>query len=246
MEQGQYKIKGIVINSIDYKDKDKLVTIYSLELGKVVATLRGVKNKNAKLKFAGQLFCFADFILVKRGKYFVITSAEQIESFYDITTNYNNFLIGQAVVEIVNQVMQEKMINESLFIDILKTLKQLSYDENADNKTLIKFLLTILDLSGYKLNFDKCTVCNMPLKSPTYFNYDDGFITCKSCHGVNFTELNNKVFTSLKLINNSFIDKLSSIKIDETTQKDILDILNRNYQLRFSRKNKIISEYILA
>ena len=44
------KIKGIVISSIDYKDKDKLITIFSLEKGLITAKLTGVKNPKAKMK----------------------------------------------------------------------------------------------------------------------------------------------------------------------------------------------------
>ena len=41
----QIKFTGIVLKSVDYKEKDKLLTIFSLELGKITATLKGVKQE---------------------------------------------------------------------------------------------------------------------------------------------------------------------------------------------------------
>ena len=45
----EIKTKGIVIKSVDYKDSDKLVTIFSAERGLIKARVRGVKKDKAKL-----------------------------------------------------------------------------------------------------------------------------------------------------------------------------------------------------
>ena len=42
----ELKTKGIVIKAIDYKDSDKLVTIFSPDLGLIRARARGVKKNN--------------------------------------------------------------------------------------------------------------------------------------------------------------------------------------------------------
>ena len=47
----ELKVTGIVLGNIDYKENDKLVTIYSLELGVINAQLRGVKQAKSKLQF---------------------------------------------------------------------------------------------------------------------------------------------------------------------------------------------------
>ena len=63
------KVKGVVLGSVNTKEKDKIVTIFSLEQGKMSLSMRGVRGDKAKMKFAKELFCFADFIfeeLVKK------------------------------------------------------------------------------------------------------------------------------------------------------------------------------------
>ena len=66
----EIKIKGIVISSKDFKEYDKIITIYSLEKGIVYAKLTGVKKPKAKLKTVKEVFCFAEFILVSKNSDF--------------------------------------------------------------------------------------------------------------------------------------------------------------------------------
>ena len=78
----EFKIKGIVIKSIDYKDSDKIVTIFSAELGIIHARARGVKKLKAKLAFATQPFAFCEFMLIAKGGFYSIINANlEIHSF---------------------------------------------------------------------------------------------------------------------------------------------------------------------
>ena len=43
------KVRAIVLGGIDYKEKDKLINLFTLEHGIVSVVFRGVKASNAKL-----------------------------------------------------------------------------------------------------------------------------------------------------------------------------------------------------
>ena len=57
------KIKAVVIKGNNVKEKDKNILLFSLEEGKIWATLKGVRGEKAKMKYAKEPFCFGDFIL---------------------------------------------------------------------------------------------------------------------------------------------------------------------------------------
>ena len=136
----EIKVKGIVLNSSDYKDKDILITLFTLELGKIKAVLRGAKQAKAKLKFAGQPFCFADWIMVKRGEYFYVTQVDLLDTFYDLTTDYDNFLVASSLSEVVLEVLKPNMLNDELFVKFLTAIKALVYDKINNDLVLTKFL----------------------------------------------------------------------------------------------------------
>ena len=81
----EIKVRGIVIKATDYKDSDKLVTIFSAELGLIKARARGVKKAKAKLAFAVQPFAFIEFLLTEKGGFYTIINATSIDQFFNVT-----------------------------------------------------------------------------------------------------------------------------------------------------------------
>ncbi|MEG1500295.1 MAG: DNA repair protein RecO, partial [Clostridia bacterium] len=148
------KVKGIVLGAIDFKEKDKLLSVFTLEEGLLSVVLKGVKSANAKNKFAKEPFCFADFILQGSGDFRLATEIGIIDSFYDITKNLDNFYAGSIVLNVVKCVVKNGNSNEPLFVEVLKALKGLSYDNLNPKLVLILFLNRIISSFGYRFNLD--------------------------------------------------------------------------------------------
>ena len=66
------EITGIVLSSMPYKEKDKLIHIFSIELGLITGILKGVATPKSKLKFAGQPFCFGKFDLTRSHDFYLV------------------------------------------------------------------------------------------------------------------------------------------------------------------------------
>ena len=114
-------LRGIVLGGTDVKEKDKLIRIFTLEKGIVLATMRGVRGDKAKLKPAKEIFCFAEFIVEEDKNYCIVTSANIIDNFYDISKNIEKYYEACAIIDIVGKVAVEP--NPQLFIDLVKALK---------------------------------------------------------------------------------------------------------------------------
>ena len=56
-------VNGLMLKSADYKENDKILTLLTAEKGKITAGIKGVRKAKAKLKFAAQPFCFAEYVL---------------------------------------------------------------------------------------------------------------------------------------------------------------------------------------
>ena len=61
----EIKTEAIVLHTVDYKDNDKLLTLFSPTLGKITAGIRGVKKPTAKLAFAAQPFALRSMFWLK-------------------------------------------------------------------------------------------------------------------------------------------------------------------------------------
>ena len=79
----ELKVTAIVLSQADLKENDKLVTLFTLELGVIKAQLRGVKQAKSKLKFACQPFFVGEYFLIKRNNFYQVKTVNAIESFFD-------------------------------------------------------------------------------------------------------------------------------------------------------------------
>lgn len=219
----EYRITGVVIKASDYKEKDKLITIFSLELGKITALLKGVNNAKSKLKYASQPFCFGVFELVRRGSFFIITQVSAIDNFFKLTTDYESFIEGAYMLKLCNYI-KPNAVSERLFISFINCLKIMTYD-NANNHIVVsKFVLEFLDTFGYAFDFNNCSKCEGKLNSGHISKMYGGLI-CDNCFNFEEVGLKKQEFALLKIINNTPPVKLKNIKVKDILAKDLLKFL---------------------
>lgn len=230
--------KAIVIRKTDYRENDKLLSLFSLEKGKITALLKGCNKPNAKLKFAGQLFCFADFNLVQKGDFSTVTNANEIESFFEITSDFSKLQAGATVLEICDVVLNNSEPSTALFVQVLKALKVLCYENSNANSVLIKFLLDTFKISGYQLEMNKCQNCKGDFNTHILLDLDTGNFVCGLCKTNACVEVNFNQFTILKMIDATDYSRLASIKVKESVLTDILTLLNFNFSQRFQKSLK--------
>ena len=96
------RAKGLVVASRDIGEKDKLLTILTLEYGKLTCKARGVKAPKSKLKMQTQPFCFADFEMVKSGGNYTLTGGNIIDSFFDFPLPFSSLYMRRQKIWKIN------------------------------------------------------------------------------------------------------------------------------------------------
>lgn len=224
--------KAIVLRATPFQDSDKILTLFSLELGKLSASLKGCTKPKAKLKFAGQAFCFAEFSLLKKGENYLVITATEIESFFDITKDYEKLSLSMAVLEICDKTLNLNEPNPKMFLSVLKTLKLMISDANP-KISLSKFLLDTFKFNGYELTFDKCKTCGTGLNHDFFLNVETGALVCEMCRTTDCMQISFSVFSLLKILNNTDYEKLNSFNAHNTKINEVLVILNANFTGKF-------------
>lgn len=232
------KVKAIVLSSRDYKEKDKLVTLFTLENGIMTATLKSVKSSTAKFKYAKEPFCFGEFILTLPSK--VITSVEVENTFFEITKNIDKYYIACAILETVKTALVEGEPNSQLFVEVLRALGTIAYSEVNDKYTLIKFLLSVFEGMGYKLALDKCSVCGQRFSGKRYLNLDFGEVVCVGCKTANCLEISPRASSTFKILSTTDYDKLGTLHLSKGSDDEALNILNINFNHRFGKKLNLL------
>lgn len=176
------KTDAIVLQSIDYKDNDKLLTLFTPSLGKITVGARGVKKATAKLAFAAQPFCFAEYVLAEKGGRYTLTGAYLHESFFSLRYDIVRFYAACAATEVCLAILLENEQYEGLFIGLIECLKALALAEEDVAESVISFILIALRESGYPLDLGFLEECDGEIGDKLWFDFSDGkFTTFDRC-----------------------------------------------------------------
>ncbi len=170
----EVKTDAIVLRAIDYQENDKLLTLFSPELGRITVGAKGVKKPKAKLAFAAQPFCFSEYILAERGGRYTMTGAYLHESFFSLRYDVVRFYAACAMAEICLTVLYEEERHEGLFIALIEGLKALSLAEEDAAEAVVAFTLVALRESGYPLDLGFLEECDGDVGDKPWFDFADG------------------------------------------------------------------------
>ena len=164
----EFKTDALVIKATDYKENDKLLTLFTPSRGKLTAGIRGVRKPKAKLAFAAQPFCFAEYVLAEKGGRYTVTAAYLYDGFFALRTDIVRYYAACAVLEICDALLVEEGESRALFIAAAEALKGLSLTDGDAAELLVGFCVAALHEAGYMLDLDGCGVCA-------------GYFTCTAC-----------------------------------------------------------------
>ena len=183
---GHFTTEAIVLNSIDYGESDRIVTLYTLGFGKVRGIAKGAKR--SRKRFVNKLEPFSYIKLLffqKHGRGLVmIEQAETIRGFHGLLVDMERLALGSYCLELLNEMTMEGQKNQRAFELFLKFLIML--DGGADPKTIVMlFEMQILSILGYQPCLNMCVACKDVSTSGNkmFFSSTRSGILCVDCKG---------------------------------------------------------------
>ncbi len=147
------KTKAVVIKTQDYKENDKLVWLYTEELGKVTAIARGAKKSKSKLFALTLPLCYGDYVLFKGKNLYNLQEGKIINSFQGLLNNLDKLTYSSYLCELIDICLEDGENNKQLYKDFITCLYLLNTDA-LDYEMLIRsFELKLLKSTGYGLKF---------------------------------------------------------------------------------------------
>ena len=195
----EFKADALVLRTADWGEYDKIVTLFTAERGKLSAALKGVKRAGAKLKFAAQPFCFAEFVFVEKSGRNTVISASLHDGFYPLREDIACYYAAVVLCEACDKLLFEGIESPTLFLAAVRTLEALSScaeggatdaaggrledGKSGSSYVLLKFLLTALKEAGYPVSAGDCPHCGEQLSGRMRFDMESGAFGCAACGG---------------------------------------------------------------
>lgn len=233
----ELKVDALVLRTADYGESDKMLTLFTLQCGKISAAAKGVRKAGAKLRFAAQPFCFAEYVLARRGERNTVISAAGTDGFYALHEDINKFYAAASLAGICDALLLDGIVNEELFLRAVNALRGMCEGDEAEE--LITFFLSALELSGYMLDLSGCAGCGAVLEGKVYFDVAGGCFYCADCaRGAGVSE------STLHVLKKCAGEEYDGRLITAEGKKRALRLLNVYLAEKADARVKALEEYI--
>lgn len=215
---GIIKTKAVVLTKKNYSDSSLIVSLYTLEYGKISAIVKGARSNKSKLgKIIDPINIIEIILYNKPGRELqLITQADLILGVGKALENMNKVRYLFSAIELIDKIIHDTEKNEKLFNALVKFIEVQS-TSNKNELMFLRFIYFIISEIGYQLPDLVCEACDSILKNEKdfYFNFNTGFV-CDNCSKTNLTSFKfNKeqlnIFVCLRNRNYNNIDE-SQIK----------------------------------
>lgn len=147
-----YHIHGFIISSRASGEANKMLTIYTRELGLVHAMAQGIRLSKSKLRFTLQDMSYAKIDLVKGRDIWRVTSATSISSFPVARTSRDSIVFMSRMASLVDRLCRGEEGNEIVFDSLIQAFTLLD-DENfgTESRSALELhtVLSIVHALGY-------------------------------------------------------------------------------------------------
>lgn len=209
------KVTAILLRSSDYKDNDKKIELYSVEEGVMRVTAKGVRKKDAKLKFACQPFAFCVYELAEKNGNYTLTGATSVEDMFSLTSDFTAYACAGAAAECMS-VSGTSLDSQDAFLVFLKTLKALLFSRADKRLITAKFVQKIISMSGFDvtraISHDEPSTVR-GLKSLIATKYLDELDSVTAPESI----CKRAAISELKRFERIYETKLNSVKLVEST-----------------------------
>lgn len=179
--------QALVLREVTYKESDKILTLFSKEVGKITATARGCRKRNSPLSAGCQQLFWSQFVLSEhKGRWWVKEVAIEHEFQY-LPQDFARFSLANYFAEVGEVLAIEDVPQEELLTLLLNCLYVL--DSRLDLPiSMIKsvFELRVACESGYEPLVDTCSICQKPQPTAPQLSFLGGTIHCRNCGGRGF------------------------------------------------------------
>ena len=135
--------RGIVLYQKSIFEKDRLVSIFCKELGKVSVLAKGALSMRSKKGQVLQVFSYVDLLLRPSKQFLYVQDCDLIDDFSNIRLSYSHIQEASFFIQVVQNCVMQGQKNEALFnwlYTVLKWLHTKKYNEKVRENIFMKFL----------------------------------------------------------------------------------------------------------
>lgn len=175
------RLEAVVLRHSDWGEADRLLWLYTLELGKIRVVAKGVRKIHSRKAGHLEPFTRVSLLLARGRDILLVTQADTLDAFLSLREDLAGVTYASYVAELLDRFTYEEDENKALYCLLVDTLARLSNE--ADRDLVARFFeLRLLDLVGFRPELFRCLGCEEEIRAQDqYFSAQQGGVLCPRC-----------------------------------------------------------------
>jgi DNA repair protein RecO (recombination protein O) len=175
-----YKTRGIVLRGRQLSEADRIVTLFTLEHGKLDAVAKGVRRMRSHLAGKLELANECDFLLHRGRSLEVIVSAETVRAPWPALVKPHRYVVISLVVETIDAFCEPDLPLPEVYRLLAAAIAAIATAARPSD-LLPRFSLRLLEMLGLAPPLDRCVRCDSPLGQALWLDAAAGGIVDGAC-----------------------------------------------------------------
>ena len=176
-----FRTEAIVLRRRDFGEADRILTLFTPELGKIHALAKGIRKPASRKAGHLELYTRSNLFLAKGREMDLVTQAVTVDAYRPLREDLLRSTYGTYCVELLDKFTPEGAENKPLYELLAHALGWLA--EAPDLALATRYYeLQLLGMAGYQLELFQCVVGKETiLAEDQFFSPADGGAVCPRC-----------------------------------------------------------------
>jgi DNA repair protein RecO (recombination protein O) len=239
------KTLGFVIKKQNYGETDRIITVFSPDLGKKRIIAKAIRRPTSKLAGHLDTFMLSQLMLTDSEDLPRVTSAVLAEPFEDIRSNLLNTQRAFMITRIVERIILEDVSQRAIFQLTLDAMARLNSSQNW-SAVWVYFLSELAGELGLGPGDFACSKCRKRLVGGGFWGFEDRQFVCQSCLGeaIRGIFLQENSIKLLQLLRKNQFMTISRVTIPDINVRQVEELLLREITQWFNKPWSSYSSFV--
>ena len=175
------RVEAIVLRHADWGEADRLLWLFTREMGKVKVVAKGVRKPRSRKAGHLEPFTRVELLLAYGRDLPIVTQAEAKEAYLELREDLVRVGYASYVIELLDRFTYEEGENYALYRLLSETLSRINLE--TDPAFAVRYYeVRLLDVVGFRPQLLHCVNCGEDIQAEDqFFSFEKGGVICPNC-----------------------------------------------------------------
>jgi len=175
------RVEAIVLRHTDWGEADRLLWVFTRELGKLQVVAKGVRKPRSRKAGHLEPFTRVELLLARGRDLSIVTQAEAKDAYLALREDLVRVGYASYIIELLDRFTYEEGENIGLYRLLSETLTHINKEKEAAFAVRY-YEVRLLDLVGFRPQLIHCVNCGAEIKAEDqFFSFEKGGVICPRC-----------------------------------------------------------------